>query len=238
MTSKADRWKQRGKRFTKNWFLIAFFSITKNVFHYLLAKFFLRNPDACDLQPAVSNFAAHGQELLVQYWNRSKPHDVSWLFWIDLNQTLQDKLFQELRIHLSANSYLWSLHLVVNTLIVKTMLNSWSQLLKKSAWKRSLLLTKTHFICASKLIAFATFSSRTDQLKFCPGIQLDDECNLFTLMQRLFHVLTYMYIFLPNLSNPFPANHCSAFSYSHPFSCALYSDDSSWQTSDEKLRKY
>ena len=41
-----------------------------------------------------------------------------------------------------------------------------------------------------------------------------------------------------SLSNPFPANHCSAFSYSHSFSCTLYSDDSSWQTTDEKLRKY
>ena len=60
-------------------------------------------------------------------------------------------------------------------------------------------LNKTHFICASKLIAFATFSSRADQLKFCPGIQHDDECNLFTLTQRLFHVLTYVYIFLPNV---------------------------------------
>ena len=36
---------------------------------YLLAKFFLPNTDACDLQPAVSNFAAHGHELRVQYWH-------------------------------------------------------------------------------------------------------------------------------------------------------------------------
>ena len=41
-----------------------------------------------------------------------------------------------------------------------------------------------------------------------------------------------------SLSNPFPANHCSAFSSSHSFSCALYSNNSSWQTTDEKLRKY
>ena len=32
-----------------------------------LQSFFLPNPDACDLQPAVSNFAAHGHELRVQY---------------------------------------------------------------------------------------------------------------------------------------------------------------------------
>ena len=69
VTSKTDRWKQSGKSFTKKLFLIAFFSITKNAFHYLLAKFFLPNPDASDLQPAVSIFAAHGHELLVQYWH-------------------------------------------------------------------------------------------------------------------------------------------------------------------------
>ena len=39
-----------------------------------------------------------------------------------------------------------------------------------------------------KIDCFVTFSSRTDQLKFCPGIQHDDECNLFTLTQRLFHI--------------------------------------------------
>ena len=41
-----------------------------------------------------------------------------------------------------------------------------------------------------------------------------------------------------SLSNPYPANHCSAFFSSHSFSCAVYSDDSSWQASNEKLRKY
>ena len=50
---------------------------------------------------------------------RSKPCDVSCLFRVYLYQTIQYKLFQELRIHLSADSYLWSLHLVVN--IVKAM---------------------------------------------------------------------------------------------------------------------
>ena len=53
---------------------------------------------------------------------RSKPCDVSWSFWVYLYQTIQYKLFQELRIHLTANSYLWSLHLVVN--IVKAMFKS------------------------------------------------------------------------------------------------------------------
>ena len=43
-------------------------------------------------------------------------------YFVYLNQTIQDKLFQELRIHLSADSYLWSLHLVVN--IVKPMFKS------------------------------------------------------------------------------------------------------------------
>ena len=120
VTSKADRWKQRGKSFTKTWFLIAIFSITKIVFHYLLAKFFLPNTDACDLQPAVSNFAAHGHELLVQYWHTQQ---AVWRFMVILSlplpNNIQYKLFQELRTYLSADSYLWSLHLVVN--IVKAM---------------------------------------------------------------------------------------------------------------------
>ena len=52
----------------------------------------------------------------------SKPCDVSWLFSVYLYQTIHYKLFQELRIHLSADSYLWSVHLVVN--IVKAMFKS------------------------------------------------------------------------------------------------------------------
>ena len=53
---------------------------------------------------------------------RSKPCDVSWLFWVYLYQTIQYKLFQELRIHLLTDSYLWSLHFVVN--IDKAMFKS------------------------------------------------------------------------------------------------------------------
>ena len=53
---------------------------------------------------------------------RSKQCDVSCLFRVYLYQTIPYKLFQELRIRLSADSYLWSLHLVVN--IVKAMFKS------------------------------------------------------------------------------------------------------------------
>ena len=35
---------------------------------YLQSFFFLPNPDACDLQAAVSNFAVHGHELILHYW--------------------------------------------------------------------------------------------------------------------------------------------------------------------------
>ena len=111
--------------------------------------------------------------------------------------------------------YLWSVHLIAN--IVKAMFKliflsliftpcckyTYSKnnvkFLKLTSSEISLKAKFTHFICAPKLIVFATFSSRTDQLKFCPGIQHDVECNLFTLKQRLFHVLTYMYIFLSNV---------------------------------------
>ena len=41
-----------------------------------------------------------------------------------------------------------------------------------------------------------------------------------------------------SLIDPFPANHCLAFSsQSLPASSALYSDDSSWQVSDKKLQR-
>ena len=50
------------KKFYKKLISNCIFLIPKNVFHYLLAKFFLPNPNACNLQPAVSNFAAHGHD--------------------------------------------------------------------------------------------------------------------------------------------------------------------------------
>ena len=56
------------KKFYKKLISFCSFFNNNNVFHYLLAKFFLPNPDVCDVQPEVSNFAAHGHELLVEYW--------------------------------------------------------------------------------------------------------------------------------------------------------------------------
>ena len=53
---------ERKKFYKKINFLLYFFSIIKNVFHYMFAKFLLLNPDACNLQPAVLNFAAQGHE--------------------------------------------------------------------------------------------------------------------------------------------------------------------------------
>ena len=58
------------KKFYKKLISYCNFFNNKNCFSLLTCKvFFLPNPDACDLQPAVSNFAAHGHELLVQYWH-------------------------------------------------------------------------------------------------------------------------------------------------------------------------
>ena len=91
VTSEADRWKQNGKSFTKNWFLNAFFPITKNVFHYYLQSFFLPNPDACDLQPAVLNFAAYGHELLVQFWHLQQ---AVWRFMVILSLPLPNNTVQ------------------------------------------------------------------------------------------------------------------------------------------------
>ena len=55
VTLKADRRKKSEKSFTKKLFFIVFFSITKNVFHYMFAKFYLPHLGACNLQPAVLN---------------------------------------------------------------------------------------------------------------------------------------------------------------------------------------
>ena len=52
-----------------------------------LQSFFLPNPDACDLLPAFSNFAAHGYELLEQYWHTQQ---AVWRFMIILSRPLPD----------------------------------------------------------------------------------------------------------------------------------------------------
>ena len=194
VTSKADRWKQSGKSFTKNWFRIAFFSITKNVFCYLLAKFFLPNPDACDLPPAVSSFAAHGHELLVQHWHTQQACDVSWLFWVYLYLTIEYKIFQELRFRLSADSYLWSLQLDVNIvkamfnsiftacckyIYSKTMLNSWSHLLRNCvknfrSWI-GLLLLQLVVLLSNYFCSVSWIKVRTDSTTIFDNIS----CTIF-----------------------------------------------------------
>ena len=141
---------------------------------------------------------------------RSKPCDVSWLFWVYLYQTIQYKLFQELRIHLSADSYLWSVHLVVN--IVKAMF--------KSIFFRLIFTPCCKYTYDKNNVKFSKPTSselRQELLKL----------NSLKVVHKS-----------RSLSNPFPANHSSVFSYSHSFSCALYSDDSTWQTLDKQLRKY
>ena len=122
VTSKADRWKQSGKSFTKNWFLIAFFSIAKIVFHLMFAKIFYLIPTHVISSQRSQILQRKDTSYLCNIGTRSKPCDVSWVFRVYLYQIIQYKLFQELRIHLSADSYLWSLRLVVN--IVKAMFKS------------------------------------------------------------------------------------------------------------------
>ena len=57
------------KKFYKKLISYCIFLNNKKSFPLLTCKDFLPNPNASDLQPAVSNFAAHGHELLVQYWH-------------------------------------------------------------------------------------------------------------------------------------------------------------------------
>ena len=89
-----------------------FFEKQKNVFLQVCKALFSK-PDT------IMQSGAHKQELLVYLGMHSQPHDISWLFLVYLNETLQYKVFQELGIYLPGDSYLSSLHLVVDT--VKTM---------------------------------------------------------------------------------------------------------------------
>ena len=60
VTSKADRLEKERKSFSKKIdFLLHFFFNNKKCFTLRVREVFLSNPDACNLQPAVSNFAAH-----------------------------------------------------------------------------------------------------------------------------------------------------------------------------------
>ena len=69
------------KNFYKHLISYCIFFDNKKCFPLLTFKVFLPNPDASDLQPAVSNFAAHGHDrCLCNIGTRSKPCDVSWLF--------------------------------------------------------------------------------------------------------------------------------------------------------------
>ena len=68
VTSKADRWKESEKSFPKNWFLIFFNN--KKCFLLHVFEVFLPNLNVCNLQPAVSSFAAHGHKLLVVHGHK------------------------------------------------------------------------------------------------------------------------------------------------------------------------
>ena len=93
-----------------------------NVFNYLLAKFFYLIQTHAISSQRSQILRPTDTSCLCNIGTRSKPCDASWLVLVYLYQTIQYKLFQELRIHLSADSYLWSLHVVVN--IVKAMFKS------------------------------------------------------------------------------------------------------------------
>ena len=56
----------------------------------MFANFFWTNPDACDLQPVISNFAAHGHELFVQYWQQQ----AVWRFMVISSLPLPNKSVQ------------------------------------------------------------------------------------------------------------------------------------------------
>ena len=94
------------------------------------------------------------------------------------------KLFQELRIHLLADSYLWSVHLVVN--IVKALL--------KPIFFRLIFTPCCKYTYNKNNVKFSKLTSselRQELLKL----------NSLKVVHKS-----------RSLSNPFPANHYSAFS--------------------------
>ena len=80
VTSKADRWKESEKSFTKNSFPVLFISIIKIVFHYMFAKFsyLIRTHAISSARSQI--LRCTGTSCLCNIGTRSKPRDVSWLF--------------------------------------------------------------------------------------------------------------------------------------------------------------
>ena len=89
VTSKADRWMQSGKSFTKNWFRIAVFSKTKSVFPLLTSRvfFYVIQTHAISSQ-RFQILRRTDTSCLCNIGIRSKPSDVSWLFWVYFYQTI------------------------------------------------------------------------------------------------------------------------------------------------------
>ena len=105
VTSKAGRWQESRKSVTKIRFLV-FFSIIKNVFHFMFAKFSYLTRTHAISSPGCQILRRTGTSCLCNIVIRSEPRDVSWLFRVYLYQTIQYKVFQELRIYLSADFYI------------------------------------------------------------------------------------------------------------------------------------
>ena len=72
----------------------------------MFAKIFLPNQTHAISSQRSQILQRTDTSCLCNIGTRSKPCDVLWLFRVHLYQTIQYKLFQELRIHLSADSYL------------------------------------------------------------------------------------------------------------------------------------
>ena len=187
-------------RFYKKLISYCIFFNNKNCFPLLTCKVFFYLIKTHAISSQRSQILRHTDtSCLCNIGTCSKPCDVSWLFGVYLCQTIQYKLFQELRIHLSADSYLWSVHLVVN--IVKAMFKS--------------IFFRLIFTPCCK------YTYNKNNVKFSKPTSSELRQELLKLNSlKVVHKSR-------SLSNPFPANHCSAFPYSHSFSCALYSDDSS-----------
>ena len=81
------------KRFHKKLISNCIFFNNKKCFPLHVREVCLPNPDACNLKPAVSNFAAHGHELLVTYGHELEQLKLFFLIVFGLYLTFGTKIY-------------------------------------------------------------------------------------------------------------------------------------------------
>ena len=91
-----SRWMEgERKSFTKNcFFIVFFFSIIKNIFYYVFTKFSYVIQTHAISSPWSQILQRTGMSSLCNIGTRSKPRDVSWLFWVYPTKQYSTKFFR------------------------------------------------------------------------------------------------------------------------------------------------